>query len=770
MVKIEFFFKTREKRDAVIEFYESLGLSSTTQGRYLKLKSTQQTRIVSVTQTRISLRAQNHKDILENHKDFLLDLETDSLEEDVELDHAYKEHQIPFKIKLTDPLKNRVCITPALEPKIIGVLTSGGDAPGMNSVIWSIVKAAARNGVKVLGIHNGFSGLLTGEIEEIYEETAYQNMHLGGTFLKSARCKEFLSAEGRRKAIENLKSNSIDALIVIGGDGSMKGAGKLAEEFPELSVVFIPGSIDNDIPGTDSLGAATAMHRIIEAIDCIECTMVSHRRGFVLEVMGRDCGWLALASAVSTDASYVVLPEYPLEPNWKADLQRRLSSGCSSCTYVILSEGAKYSTGERVSASHIKDAMEEIGIETRTSVLGHTQRGGAPCAADRLIAPTLGVAATEVALSRQGAYAVYINNTTEKVLDLFDAIERAEKASSSLKAPTEKVIRAIRGKEFIEMYRALMHIEETPKHKEVFLVTTVGALGAGAENIIKNLEKYSKMYNKEIHSISKHQYFHKRNSRGKPTDQDFLSLQEHISSFSPSALVLIGGLDAVAEAKRLSSFIERIYVIPCTVSNNVPGTFVSVGAETALDTITALCDNLKMNSTKGISYLVEVFGSACGYLSISAALGVGAIDCYFPEETCILKKLARSVKSLNRYFSKSGTPQLIIRGNGAMKGVCNETVAKILETDGNGKFVVRHCALGHAQKGNRATAMDRLRAAKLSLYALKATKQGAYIIGLKQGAVGTTALSDALEEINHEKRRMKRASWLEMARTYRVLN
>ncbi|KAI5166851.1 6-phosphofructokinase 1 [Nematocida sp. AWRm78] len=781
MVKIEFIFDTRKKRNEVKEFYESLGLISTVQKNMLRITSSDEISIVSAAQSKISLRAKNHKEILETHKDLQRDLETVHLEEDVQISHEYREHHIPFRIKLTDPLGNDVSISPALSPKTVGIMTSGGDAPGMNSAIWAIVKAANKNGAKTLGIINGYEGLVNDTVREITEQEAYLHMQEGGTFLKSARSMKFKTEEGLQLAIETIKRHEINAIIIIGGDGSMKGAGVLSKACPDLSVVFVPGSIDNDIPGTESIGAATALHRIIEAIDCIESTMVSHRRGFVLEVMGRDCGWLALCGAFATHAAYAFLPEYPQEEKWKEHLNKCISAKKQKCTYVILAEGAKHKNGKKVSADEVCQAMEDMGIETRAIVLGHTQRGGSPCATDRLIAPTLGVAAAEVALSRPGAYAVYISDT-EKVLDLSVCIDMCKRAESIMQQPGG--ISKIRGKDFVEMHNSFKmecmaadtssnptNKAQSSSKKEVYGAAIIGTVGAGAETVLNKMVEYSSVYNKEVLNLSKHSYFSKRMPKMKKSELEgsLSQLKELIAEKGISTLILIGGLDALAESKRLYSLCDNIYVIPCTVSNNVPGTTVSIGADTALDTITALCDNLKISMTKNIAYLVEVHGGACGYLSVSSALAVGAIDCYFPEETGVLSRLTRTLKALSVSFKKTSIPKLIIRGNGAMKGVCNDTAARILEVDGPGTYTVRQCTLGHVQKGNRPTAVDRVRAARSALFIFTAPP-GKSVLGVSRWSPTITKIESAILEVNEEKRRVKRAQWLEMARIYRVLN
>ncbi|KAH9385881.1 6-phosphofructokinase 1 [Nematocida major] len=774
MVKIEFIFDTKKKRNEVKDFYESLGLISTVQKNLLRIKGSENTAIVSAAQSKISLRAKNHREILETHKDLLRDLETVQLEEDVEISCAHKEHQIPFRIKLFDPLGNDVCISPALSPKTLGILTSGGDAPGMNSAIWAIVKAAGKNGAKTLGILNGFEGLINDQVQELNEQEAYKHMQEGGTFLHSARSKKFMTQEGLSSALHTIEKHRIDALIIIGGDGTMQGAGYLSKASPDLSVVFIPGSIDNDIPGTESIGAATALHRIIEAVDCIESTMISHRRGFVLEVMGRDCGWLALSGAFATDATYVFLPEYPQEKSWRRDFTAALQQCTDKCVYVILSEGAKHADGRKVRAEEICEVMEEAGIESRSTVLGHAQRGGSPCASDRILAPSLGVAAVEVALSRRGAYAVYTGET-ERVLSLETCIERCREAADAIKLPGGVV--KVRRRDFVEMYETFQAKAKSPEKRaeknKNFAVCIFGAVGAGASTVLSKMTEYGRIRGVTVTDFSRHAYF-SRAKKGKTkrpeADPALLSeLKEALAAQGISTLVLIGGLDALAESRRLFSVAASVYVIPCTVSNNVPGSSVSIGADTALDTITALCDNLKMGSSRNTAYIVEVHGGACGYLSVSSALAVGAIDCYFPEETGVLSRLTRSLRALCSVFKVPGPPQLIMRGNGAMKGVCNDTAAKVLELDGSGTYSVRQCTLGHVQKGNKPTAVDRVRAARTALFVFSAPP-GRKVLGVNRWSPTVTEIDSAILEVNEDKRRVKRASWLEMARTYRVLN
>lgn len=826
MRKIELCLETRGRSEELQSFYGALGLDCVPEGSVIRLRSNSESQIVSVSKSRLSIRAPSRRVVLAAQSGLAYDPETIGAAEA----RAYRPHRIPFDVQLCDPLGNMVGVSPSLESKTIAVLTSGGDAPGMNCVVHAVVRAAARNGARTLGVQNGYSGLIRGEIVRLTPEETAEHVHCGGTFLRSARCAEFRTAAGMARAVANLKEARVDALVAIGGDGTMRGAQALSAEHPELSVVFVPGSIDNDIPGTDSVGAATALHRIVEAIDCIESTMTSHSRGFIVEVMGRNCGWLALHAALATDAAHTLLPERPAGPGWEEDLKRAVLSRPRMCTYVVLAEGAITSTGERITAESIRNVLTGLGVDSRSVVLGHTQRGGAPCAFDRILGASLGVAAAEVALSRTGAFCIYYNGT-EEVRELSACAEQCSAVAETLRAAREEkgrsgigtasehnthtlppieapglsveaadtMLRA-RGSDFLEAYTAVC-IRETPEvpARESYCVAAVGTLGAGADHTIAHMEKFGHVLGKTVHDISTHPFFQLDPARGGVFEERALkNLRAHLAELSCSTLVLIGGLDALFLAAKLevqlvrpvpetlspdgageeprkkngrseNLVVERILVIPCTISNNVPGTDVSIGADTALDTITALCDNLKINATRKVAYLVEVHGGACGYLCIATALAVSAIDCYRPEENRIISRLSRSARALSRYFGKNSAPQLIIRGNGAMRGICNDTAAKILETDGNGEFVVRHCTLGHVQKGNRATAVDRVRASKIAHFALKCSEKGVWVLGMYGWTCRRSPVSNAVKDVNEEERKMLRYHWPQMARAYRII-
>ena len=291
------------------------------------------------------------------------------------------------------------------ELKCIGVLTSGGDAPGMNAAVRAVTRAAIYNGIKVKAIYRGYKGLITGEIKEFQTQDVSNIIQQGGTILKSARCSEFKTKEGRQWAYDTIKREGIDALVVIGGDGTFTGARTFAQEF-NMPIVGIPGTIDNDLWGTDStVGYDTALNTIMECIDKIRDTATSHERLFFVEVMGRDAGFLALNSAIASGSEAAIIPE---KETSVAQLDELISNGfrkSKNSSIVIVAEGGG---GAQAMAERIHQQYPEYDI--RVSILGHLQRGGSPTAYDRILASRMGVAAIEALMDEQRSIMIGIVN------------------------------------------------------------------------------------------------------------------------------------------------------------------------------------------------------------------------------------------------------------------------------------------------------------------------------------------------------------------------
>lgn len=308
--------------------------------------------------------------------------------------------------------------------KTIGILTSGGDAPGMNAAIRAVTRTAIYNGYAVKGIRRGYYGLVYNEIEDFASNSVSNIIQQGGTILKTARCKEFTTAEGRRAAYDNMRAAGIDALVVIGGDGSLSGARIFADEF-DIPIVGLPGTIDNDLGGTDrTIGYDTALNTIVEAVDKIRDTATSHERLFLVEVMGHMAGYLALNGAIASGAEAAIIPEMETEIDQLADLVSRGFRKSKSSAIVLVAENPE--TGGALGlARRIKEEFPEY--DARVTILGHLQRGGSPTAADRILASRMGAQAITALSEGQRNIMIGIKNGELVYVPFSKAINHSRK-------------------------------------------------------------------------------------------------------------------------------------------------------------------------------------------------------------------------------------------------------------------------------------------------------------------------------------------------------
>ncbi|MDO9154213.1 MAG: 6-phosphofructokinase [Paludibacter sp.] len=291
--------------------------------------------------------------------------------------------------------------------KCIGLLTSGGDAPGMNAAIRSVTRSAIFNNIRVKAIYRGYKGLITGEIKEFQTQNVSNIIQQGGTILKTARCEEFKTIEGRKIAYQTMVKEEIDALVVIGGDGTFTGARIFAQEF-NVPIIGLPGTIDNDLYGTDStIGFDTALNTIIHAVDKIRDTATSHERLFFIEVMGRDAGFLALNSALASGAEAAIIPERETKVDQLEELIKNGFRKSKNSSIVIVAESEITGGANGLAARMHKEHPE---YDVRVTILGHIQRGGSPSAYDRIIASRMGVAAIDALLDEQRSIMIGIVN------------------------------------------------------------------------------------------------------------------------------------------------------------------------------------------------------------------------------------------------------------------------------------------------------------------------------------------------------------------------
>ena len=318
----------------------------------------------------------------------------------------------------------------------IGVLTSGGDSPGMNAAIRAVVRTGNYYGLEVFGIMRGYSGIIENDIVPMHSRSVANIIQRGGTILKTARCKEFFQPEGRQKAYNNLKKLGIDGLVIIGGDGSFRGADIFSREF-DIPCIGLPGTIDKDIAGTDfTIGFDTAVNTAVEAIDKIRDTADAHDRLFIIEVMGRDAGYIALHSGIATGAEHILIPER------KTDIEELVASLQEKerrkklVNMVVVAEGDEFGGANEV-AKVVKERLPQT--DTRVCILGHIQRGGSPTCLDRLIASRMGYAAVESLLEgRHNVMVGILNNRMHYTL-----LERAVKSKQKISDEWIKIVKIL---------------------------------------------------------------------------------------------------------------------------------------------------------------------------------------------------------------------------------------------------------------------------------------------------------------------------------------
>src|SRR5512138_479251 len=371
--------------------------------------------------------------------------------------------------------------------KRIGILTSGGDAQGMNAAVRAVVRTALDRGAEVYAVYEGYMGLVDGgqRIRKMDWDSVGGILHQGGTIIGTARCDEFRTREGRRQAALNLMKYGIDGLIVIGGDGSLTGAdifrrewstllselvqtgeisAETAAEHPNFVIVGMVGSIDNDFSGTEmTIGADSALHRITDAVDAITSTAASHQRTFIVKVMGRHCGYLALYGALATGADWVLIPEAPPDvDNWQEVMVDRLKAGRKAGRrdhIVIMAEGAQDRYGNYIGSTDVQRVLEAaLGEEVRTTVLGHVQRGGRPSAYDRNLATLLGYEAVITVLSAKPEdEPILVGTKANRIirLPLMECVEKTRQVAEAIKARDYEKAMSLRSSSFNDAFRTL---------------------------------------------------------------------------------------------------------------------------------------------------------------------------------------------------------------------------------------------------------------------------------------------------------------------------
>ncbi len=725
------------------------------------------------------------------------------------------------------------------KPRNIAILTSGGDSQGMNAAVRAVVRTGISRGVEVYAIYNGYQGMVEGgdQVRRMEWGDVGGILHLGGTVIGTARCAEFRTREGRLKAAHNLIEKDIDRLVVIGGDGSLTGADIFRQEWPgllaelvekgditaeqaahhsNLMIAGLVGSIDNDMFGTDmTIGADTALHRIVEAVDALASTAASHMRTFVVEVMGRHSGYLALMSAIATGANYVLIPENPpASDNWEDEMCETIAAGRKAGrrhSIVIVAEGATDLQGNPIKSDFIKRVLEEkLHDDTRVTILGHVQRGGTPSAFDRWHSTLLGYAAVNELLScPPDAEPKLIGLRQHDVVasSLMTNVVKTQEVAKVIAAHDYEQAMQMRGGSFAESFRIFRTlIRAHPREPQAgqrqlrILVLHGGGPAPGMNTAVRaavrlGLDKGNRMfaaYNgfeglaagdvREMNWMSVHGLVAQGGaelgtSRKSLAPEDLSAIADNLEKFQINAILMIGGLAGyrglyamMQNRPDYAAFNIPMVCLPATINNNLPGSEQSIGADTALNGIVYDVDKIKQSAVATRrAFIVEVMGRDSGYLALMSGMAAGAERVYIPERYMTLTDLEADAAELKHGFEHGKRLGLIIRNENADLIYNTDFVMAVLEREGGNVFDVRKVVLGHVQQGGNPSPFDRIQATRLTSrcidYLMEEAGQeppGAAMIGLIGGKVTFTDLALMPSLMQPKQSRPKNEWWMRL--------
>jgi 6-phosphofructokinase 1 len=731
-------------------------------------------------------------------------------------------------------------------PRTIAVLTSGGDAPGMNAAVRAVVRTALHHGLRVFAIREGYEGAVQGgdRIVPMTWASVGGILHLGGTVIGTARSDRFRSADGRLAAAAHFLRAGIDSLVVIGGDGSLTGADLLRREWPELlrklaesgevdpqaaanarpfSIVGLAGTIDNDMAGTDiTIGADTALHRITEAVDAIASTAASHQRTFVIEVMGRHCGYLALMGALATGASWVLIPENPPDvDDWEATMCERLRTGRAAGrrdSIVIVAEGAHDRHGSPITAERVRQALHErLGEDVRVTILGHVQRGGAPSAFDRYQATLLGNAAVEELLTTApGSDPQLIGMKDNRVIrqPLMECVEQTRQVAECVSGGDYARAMALRGPGFESTLRTLRTIVRalphppTPGQRRLRLAflhsggpapgmnTAVRAAlrlaldrGHQVMGVRNGFRGFLEGDFVDLEWMSVNGWASRGGAelgtnRRVPADRELYTIARHVEAQKLDGLLMIGGWSGYsaihklhAERERFPAFGIPMICLPASINNNLPGSELSIGSDSALNNIVTAVDKIKQSAVASQRcFVVEVMGRSCGYLALMSALATGAERVYMHEEGVTLADLQRDLQALIEGFRHGKRLGLLIRNEEANPFYTTAFMCALFEQEGGDLFDVRQAILGHLQQGGDPSPFDRILATRLAAHCVdylldeaESRAPGAAFIGMREGKITVTPVDDLTRLMDLDHKRPRQQWWQALTPIARLL-
>lgn len=728
--------------------------------------------------------------------------------------------------------------------KRIGVLTSGGDAPGMNAAIRAVIRTALNEGAEAYAIYEGYQGLIQGGsyIRKMDWDDVGGILTKGGTLIGTARSLEFRSREGRLRAARNLLEHGIDNLVVIGGDGSLTGANTFRQEWPSLlselvehgsitqeiadahsrlTIVGLVGSIDNDMYGTDmTIGADTALHRITEAIDAISSTAASHQRSFVVEVMGRNCGYLALMSALATSADWVFIPEHPPDENWEQVMCQVLRRGREAGrrdSIVVVAEGARDIHGKPITANYIKHILEDhLGEDTRVTILGHVQRGGSPSAFDRNMSTLLGYEAVQHLLTTNTpdeASLIGIRNNRVMHQPLMECVAKTHEIANAIESHDYEHAMDLRGSSFRESFTMMRSVvrarphEPSPGQRRLRLaVLNAGGLAPGMNSATRAAVRlgidqghtilgvnnaFQGLIDGEITEFDWMSVSgwvglggsELGTNRKIPVGSDLYAIARNIEEHRIQGLLIIGGWHGYESAYKLFSertnfptFNIPIVCLPATINNDLPGSELSIGTDTALNSIVHAVDKIKQSAVAyRRCFVVEVMGRNCGYLALMSGMATGAERVYTPEEGITLRAMQHDIEQLMDSFSRGKRLGLIIRSENASDVYTAQFIRTLFEEEGKGLFDVRQATLGHLQQGGDPTPFDRIMATRFAAMCIgflvkeaRIATPGGACIGLQDGRIEFFSLEDYPRLMDRERERAKQQWWIRLRSVARV--
>lgn len=726
----------------------------------------------------------------------------------------------------------------------IGVLTSGGDAPGMNAAVRAITRAAIHRGVEVFAIREGWQGAVAGgdHIVALGWSDVSGILNKGGTVIGTARSAEFRERAGQRRAVRNLVERGIDRLIIIGGDGSLTGtrelslgwAGlleelvatgevsrELADAHPALHVVGLVGSIDNDMVGTDmTIGTDSALHRITAALDAISSTAESHQRTFIVEVMGRRCGYLALMSAIASGADFTFLPESPPADGWEDQMVAVLRHGREAGrrdSIIIVAEGAADTHGEAITAERVSAVLaEKAGEEARVTILGHVQRGGVPSAYDRWMATVCGVEAVEQVLAAEAdsePVLVGVHRDRVRAVPLIEAVGDTHAVAEHIADGNYPAAIHARGAGFetmVEIYRTVSEARPTvvePEGSHRMGIMHSGALAPGMNPLVRVavrtgtdlgylmvaveggvpglLEgRFRELAWGDVEGMAHTGGADLGTRRYIPREKDLYTIARRIEEQRLDALMVVGGFHAYAtvdllerEKHRYPAFDIPIAVVPASIDNNLPGWPMSVGADTALNTVVDAIDMVRMSaSASRRAFIVETMGRDCGFLPLMGSIAAGAEKAYLPELGINLAGLEEDIAALVDSFASGRDFYLAVMGENASDHYTTDVLRRLFDAEGDGSFSVRANVVGHVQQGGAPSPFDRINATRLAWSAvhhldrqLAAGRKGYW--AASSDAPGFFApLRDVTDDMDWESHRPREQWWMELRPVFEQLS